>query len=46
MAMIGIVYGSAERWLLDEWLGELRNKLLGKQVVTIVVDKLHSVFLL
>jgi ATP-dependent DNA helicase RecQ len=40
-----IVYGSAERWLSDEWLGELRDNQLGKQIVTLVVDEVHSVSL-
>ena len=38
-----IVYGSPESWLSKEWRTELQSGQLGKNVVAIAIDEVHSV---
>ena len=38
-----IVYGSPESWLSKEWRTELQSGQLGKNVVAIAIDKVHSI---
>ena len=42
---VDVIYGSAERWLSETWSTELRDGKLGKQVVALVIDEVHSVSL-
>ena len=38
-----IVYGSPESWLSKEWRTELQSGQLGKNVVAIAIDEVHSI---
>ena len=40
-----IVYASPETWLSERWLKELKDGQLGKQIVALVIDEVHSVTL-
>ena len=38
-----IVYGSPEIWLSNKWVKILKDSQLGKQIIAIAVDEVHSV---
>ena len=38
-----IVYGSPEIWLSNKWVKILKDTQLGKQIIAIAVDEVHSV---
>ncbi|XP_031575438.1 uncharacterized protein LOC116309047 [Actinia tenebrosa] len=40
-----LIYGIFETWLSQRWLKELKDGQLGKQIVSIVIDEVHSVTL-
>ena len=40
---IEIVYGSPEIWLSNKWKKILKDSQLGKQIIAIAVDEVHSV---
>ena len=40
---IEIVYGSTEIWLSNKWVKALKDSQLGKQIIAIAVDEVHSV---
>ena len=38
-----IVYGSPEIWLSNKWVKILKDSQLGKQIIAIAIDEVHSV---
>ena len=40
---VDIVFGSAEKWMSEEWRRELKDGKLGKLVAEIAADEVHVV---